>query len=101
MAFTKACSTADVQPGQMKAFKVNDKDVAVANVDGKFFAISGMCTHAGAPLADGELKGTTITCPLHAADFDVTTGKALSLPAVEGCAKIELKVEGDDILVDV
>jgi nitrite reductase/ring-hydroxylating ferredoxin subunit len=47
----------------------------VANVKGKYYAVSDRCGHANAYRSRGSLNGTIITCPLHGAQFDVITGK--------------------------
>ncbi len=48
---------------------------------------------------DGLLEGKTLTCTYHGAQFNVETGKALCLPAVDGVETFEVKVEDDDIYV--
>jgi len=67
----------DVPPG--RTLKVGN--VAVFNVAGSFFATQGKCTHMQGPLGDGKLDGSTVTCPLHGAQFNVTTGDVLRGPA--------------------
>lgn len=101
MAFVQVCKTSDVPLGNIRPFKANGKDVAIANVDGKFYCINGHCTHKGGPLGEGELDGEVVTCPWHGARFDVTTGTVLSPPAPTAVSCFKLKVEGDQILVDV
>jgi nitrite reductase/ring-hydroxylating ferredoxin subunit len=49
--------------------------IAIANVDGVFHAIDGLCPHQGGPLGTGVLCGTTLTCPWHGWQFDVVTGR--------------------------
>ena len=49
--------------------------VAIANVDGSYHAIDGLCPHQGGPLGTGTLCGTTLTCPWHGWQFDVVTGR--------------------------
>lgn len=51
--------------------------VAIANVAGRFHALDGLCPHQGGPLGTGSLCGTTLTCPWHGWQFDVTTGRHL------------------------
>jgi nitrite reductase/ring-hydroxylating ferredoxin subunit len=62
----------------MKHVEVNDREIAIANVNGKFYAIDDRCGHASARLSSGGLRGNIVTCPLHGAQFDVTSGKKQS-----------------------
>ena len=57
--------TDEIPPGKAKVVKVGRIDVAVFNVEGKFYAIKDSCPHMGGPLSRGSLDGTTITCPGH------------------------------------
>ena len=91
--------TSDVAPGAVRVFVVGDHDVAVANVDGQFYAFADVCTHDGGPLAEGDLDDCIIACPRHGARFDIVTGQVLSLPAVAPIPVYDLKVEGDEIRV--
>jgi 3-phenylpropionate/trans-cinnamate dioxygenase ferredoxin subunit len=75
--------------------------VLLFNVGGQYYAIEDVCTHDGAPLAGGRFSGNAIACPRHGARFDVCTGRALTMPAVEPVETYPVKIEGDDILVEV
>lgn len=97
--YTAVGKTSDVAPGTVRVFVVDGQDVAVANVDGKFCAFADVCTHDNGPLAEGELEDCVIECPRHGARFDITTGQALSMPAVAPLPVYGLKVEGDEIKV--
>ena len=77
MSFVKATQVDLVPSGQMKSLNVNGKDILVVNNDGKFYAISGKCTHMGGELSKGKLEGTIVTCPRHGSRFEVTTGKGI------------------------
>jgi nitrite reductase/ring-hydroxylating ferredoxin subunit len=91
----------DIPEGEMRAFEIGGEDVAIANVDGSFFAFNDECTHAGCSLAEGDLDGTTVTCACHGSEFDVTSGDVLGGPAMEPVDSYEVTVEGDDIRVDL
>ena len=67
-----------------------------------FYAIEDQCTHDGGPLGEGKLDGATgqIVCPRHGARFDLRTGAALTLPAIEPVPVYEVRIEGGDILVE-
>ncbi len=69
-------------PGAIRRVSLGDREIALYNVDGTYYATDDVCTHDEASLADGELFGCIVECPLHGARFDIRTGKALSLPAV-------------------
>lgn len=81
----------DVPPGS--ALLVGN--VAVFNVDGELCATQNECTHRQGPLNEGELDGSTVTCPLHGSQFDVSTGAVLRGPATEPLKTYRVLVEGD------
>ncbi len=91
----------DLPPGGGKAFSVAGLRIALFNVDGRFFAIDDVCTHDSASLAEGTLSGTTITCPWHSAEFDVTTGEVLCPPASENVRSYPVIVSGDSIEIEI
>jgi nitrite reductase (NADH) small subunit len=101
MAFVRASAKGDVPPGAIHEFQVGEgKSIALANVDGKFFAINNVCLHRGGPLGEGELDRQIVTCPWHGWQFDVTNGQLLTNPAITvACYPVEIR--GDDIFVDV
>lgn len=81
----------DVPPGS--ALLVGN--VAVFNVEGKLCATQNECTHRQGLLNEGELDGSTVTCPLHGSQFDVSTGAVLRGPATEPLKTYRVLVEGD------
>jgi ferredoxin-NADP reductase/nitrite reductase/ring-hydroxylating ferredoxin subunit len=91
----------DIQRSQMKEFQVNNQSICIANIDGKYFALNNVCSHEGGPLADGKLEGYEVECPWHQSRFDVRTGDVKAPPAIEPQASYTLKVEGDDIMIDL
>ncbi len=98
--FQTVAKASEVAPGELKHVELaGDTQVCLANVDGTFYAIGGECTHMGGPLGEGELDGTTVTCPWHGAMFNVTTGEVLGAPADDPEPKYEVRVEGDDVQV--
>lgn len=100
--FTKAATISEIAPGTKKTVMVLGKRIAIANVDGDFFAVDDTCTHQQCSLGtSGFLDGSAIICSCHGAQFDVTTGEALSLPATVDLSTYETKVEGTDILVQI
>jgi nitrite reductase/ring-hydroxylating ferredoxin subunit len=68
----------------MKHVEIKDKEIALINLDGKYYAIADRCGHMNAPLSKGEIRNVQgkdiVTCPLHFSTFDIVTGKKLSEP---------------------
>lgn len=95
------CSLGDLPPGTGKAFDVGGRRLAFFNVAGRIFAIDDACPHDGGPLSEGALAGTTITCPWHEAEFDVSCGKVLCSPAVEDVRTYPVTVTGDAVEVEM
>ncbi len=98
--FVKVASTSDLNPGQCKVADADGKPIALCNVNGTFYALNNACLHQGGPLGEGSMEATTLTCPWHAWQWDVTTGKSTVNPAM-GVACYPVKVEGDDVMVEV
>jgi 3-phenylpropionate/trans-cinnamate dioxygenase ferredoxin subunit len=91
---------AAIAPGTTCRVEVDGAGVLLCNVGGTFYAVEDVCTHDGGALDASELDGTRVMCPRHGALFDVTTGKALTLPAVVPLPTFAVRVEGDDIFID-
>jgi nitrite reductase/ring-hydroxylating ferredoxin subunit len=82
--YVKVAIKSEIPVGKMKHIEVNRKEIMIANVEGKFYAVSDRCGHENARLSTGTLTNTIVICPFHYARFDVTTGKVVSGPVLEG-----------------
>jgi nitrite reductase (NADH) small subunit len=65
----------DLSPGQSKVVTVNNRAIALFNVDGNIFAIHNLCPHEGGPLNEGRVKGFVVSCPWHDLAFDIRNGQ--------------------------
>lgn len=97
--FVKVAKAADIGAGAMKGYVIGDNKIMIANVGGKYYAVEDRCTHANAKLSAGMLMGNMVMCMAHGAQFDVTSGEALSSPAKTAAKTYEVRVSGDDIEV--
>ena len=88
-------------PDSVTGVKVGDMEVALYNVGGEFFATDNICPHAYAHLSEGWLEDDIIECPLHAARFEVKSGKFIDGPADCDIKTFPLRVVGDNIQIDV
>jgi nitrite reductase/ring-hydroxylating ferredoxin subunit len=88
----------DIPEGTGVQVDVDGRAVAVFNVDGTFYAIDGTCLHRGGPVGEGDLEGTTVTCPWHGFQYNVTTGRNIMDPDI-GLTRHDVKVEEGVVLV--
>lgn len=74
--FQLVAKVEEVPPGRSKVVQVNERPIALFNVEGTFYAIYNSCPHEGGPLGEGHLKGCVVSCPWHDLAFDVRNGQA-------------------------
>jgi 3-phenylpropionate/trans-cinnamate dioxygenase ferredoxin component len=92
---------ADFEIGVGRRFDVADEQIAVFRTDAGVYAIADRCSHAEASLSEGELFGTEVECPRHGAEFDITSGKPMSLPATKPVRTYPVTIEDGDVLVGI
>ena len=97
----KVAETKEVAPGTGRVVEAEGRSIALFNVAGAFHAIDNTCTHDGGPLGEGDLAGEVVACPWHGAQFNVKTGGVLAPPARTGVRSFPVKVQGDDVLVEL
>lgn len=97
--WVEVCDAAEIAPGEGRRVEIDEQPIALWNVDGSYYATQDTCTHEETSLADGDLWGDVVECPLHGAQFDVRTGAVLSLPAIFPLPTYPVKVEGGTIYV--
>jgi 3-phenylpropionate/trans-cinnamate dioxygenase ferredoxin component len=105
MVFERVCARSEVPEDGSLRVELPDVDIAVVDFEGELFAIEDVCSHAEVALSDGEVEefegAPTIECALHGSCFDLRTGQPTNLPATEPVPVYPVRVEGDDVLVDV
>lgn len=80
--------------------KAGEREIALYNVEGHYYATDNACSHKDGPLGDGKLNGRVITCPWHTWEFDVITGANLDNPSVR-IACFEVRVSGERVQVRI
>ena len=107
MALVRACGKSEASVGGLRFVKAAGKDIVIANVEGKFYAMDDWCTHEQGNLSEGELKRNILTCPEHGAQFDVTNGIVVLGPDGENPDTIphekvyKVIVQGDDLFIEI
>ena len=107
--------TGDFKDGMKKKVIAGGKEVMLARVGDKYYAVGNRCPHLGGELAAGQLNGTVVTCPLHGSQFDITDGHNVRWLKGKGFASTiarvvkpprplptyQVKVDGDMIFIEV
>jgi NADPH-dependent 2,4-dienoyl-CoA reductase/sulfur reductase-like enzyme/nitrite reductase/ring-hydroxylating ferredoxin subunit len=89
----------DLKEGIPTAVKVDKKNILLVKIGDEVHACGAKCTHYGGPLKDGVLKGLVVTCPLHTARFDVSTGEVQSPPALDHLPSYDTKVQKGKVMI--
>lgn len=87
--------------GQGIVIKIKGSEIALFNVEGRFYAVDNACTHSGGPLGKGRLFGAVVTCPWHGARFDVTNGTCQAAPATTNIATYPVQAENGSIFIQI
>jgi nitrite reductase/ring-hydroxylating ferredoxin subunit len=100
--WVRVAAKSDVKEGACLGKRVGKLEVAIYHMPGgEFRATENVCSHEYALLTEGWMENGCIECPLHAAQFDIRTGKAMSAPADENIAVYPVKLEGEDVMVEL
>jgi 3-phenylpropionate/trans-cinnamate dioxygenase ferredoxin subunit len=99
--FVKACALDDVTDGGALRVMIDGIPVAIVRSAGEVYAIQDVCSHANVALSEGEIEDQTIECWLHGSRFDLVTGRPTGLPATKPVPVYPVKIDGDDVFIDV
>lgn len=97
----KTLKTSELSINSSKVINLGDKQIALFNYEGEYYALDDMCSHAEASLSEGDVYDCKVECPLHGAEFDLKTGDAVTLPATKPVNKYIVNVEDDYIFLEM
>jgi nitrite reductase/ring-hydroxylating ferredoxin subunit len=98
MSYHPVPEARNLPPGKGISVSVAGKRVALFNLEGTIHAIDDTCPHVGAPLGGGWLDGHTVACPMHGWEFDIRTGKGVTVP---GCQVAAYPVRVNDGAIEI
>jgi nitrite reductase/ring-hydroxylating ferredoxin subunit len=94
--------TSEVQYGKLMHITAGGKEIVVTKLDGNYYAMDNVCTHAGADLHEGELSNNELTCPWHGAKWDIKTGNLISFPQkLEPLQSHKISIENDTLYIEI
>jgi 3-phenylpropionate/trans-cinnamate dioxygenase ferredoxin subunit len=98
------CKLADLPEGEMRLLEADGRKIGVFHcAGGELFAIEDRCSHDDGPLAEGEFDpgSCTVECPRHGSLFDLQTGKPKTLPAYRPVETYEVRVDADEVKLEL
>jgi 3-phenylpropionate/trans-cinnamate dioxygenase ferredoxin subunit len=106
MARVRVAAKSELGANKMMGLDLQGRYILLANINGEYHAIDGLCSHLKGKLWEGSLMGNIVKCPRHGSEFDILTGKVVKKPRIpfakaKDLNKYEVTVEGDDILLDL
>ncbi|GMA16083.1 non-heme iron oxygenase ferredoxin subunit [Deinococcus metallilatus] len=99
VAWVRVGAEAELPEGSQTEVTVDGVSVVVVRYEGQFYALRNNCTHKDYPLLGGEVSMGRITCQKHGAKFELSTGKAKTLPAVKPVRIYRTLVEDGEVYV--
>ncbi|MFY9613926.1 MAG: non-heme iron oxygenase ferredoxin subunit [Candidatus Dormiibacterota bacterium] len=103
MSLVRVASVDEIPENGAKHVEVGGDEIAVVRVDGNFYAVSDICSHEYYHLSEGEVdpEDLTIECPKHGSQFSLVDGRPRSLPAVLPVPVYGVRLQGDDVYVEL
>jgi 3-phenylpropionate/trans-cinnamate dioxygenase ferredoxin subunit len=103
MAEVRVCGVDDVEPGSARRFDVDAHRLCVVRIGDDWYVINDECSHADYSLSEGDVweDEREIECPKHGSTFSLETGEPLTLPATQPVPVYKVRVDGDDVFVQV
>jgi 3-phenylpropionate/trans-cinnamate dioxygenase ferredoxin subunit len=95
------CRAEEVPENELKRFMLQGNEIIVINRNMRFFCLAARCTHAGAPLVEGELENSVLTCPWHGSRFNIETGEVVRGPAKKQLHIYHSTVKDNEVLVEL
>ncbi|MEX0617145.1 MAG: non-heme iron oxygenase ferredoxin subunit [Candidatus Woykebacteria bacterium] len=100
--FQKAANLSSIKEGEVKGVKINSEEIALYRLGKDIFATANICTHEQCIISDDYLiDGQEVECNCHGSHFNIKTGKNTVPPAAEPLKTYKVKVEGDEVLIEV
>ena len=99
--FVRVARASEIADQEGLRVEVEGKPIALFRVGERYYALDDTCTHRGGPLSEGEIQDGEVECPWHGAHFDLETGEVTRPPAPRGVSRYAVRVQGDDVEVEV
>jgi len=99
--WVKACAQNQLSTNNMLPFDIEEKKLLITNLGGKIYVTDRICTHAEADLSTGFLSNEGVRCPLHLSIFNLENGQPQNPPAENALKIYNVKIDQNEIYVEV
>ena len=93
------CQKKEILEDQIKILSSKDYQICITIHNSEVLAFEDVCSHDGESFDGGKIENGCIVCPRHMAKFDMKTGRAICMPAVEDIRTFPVRVIGEEIIV--
>lgn len=97
----RVCSLDEIVGGKPSPMTIDHLALVLVRVGDDVYCLRDECSHRDVPLSEGDVESCAIECYLHGSQFDLRTGEALNPPATSPVATYPVRIEGDEVLVDL
>jgi 3-phenylpropionate/trans-cinnamate dioxygenase ferredoxin subunit len=98
------CALSELPEGTMRLIEADGRKIGVFHcTGGELLAIEDRCSHDDGPLAEGEFDSSacTVECPRHGSLFEIRSGKPKTLPAYRPVDTFAVRVDGDQVKLEL
>jgi 3-phenylpropionate/trans-cinnamate dioxygenase ferredoxin subunit len=99
--FQSIAEVDELPEGERLFVELDDEYIVVIHMNDTYYAIADLCSHDNGPLGDGDIEDHCIVCPRHGAKFNLESGEALTLPAVEAIPVYPVRIRDGMIEIGV
>ena len=99
--YKKLAKLNEIKEGLIKVVETKYASIAITKIADKVIAFEDVCTHDGEAISSGKIELGCVICPRHFAKFDLSSGKALCMPATEDLTTFQTRISGEDIEVEI
>ncbi|HLG73552.1 MAG TPA: Rieske 2Fe-2S domain-containing protein [Chloroflexota bacterium] len=91
--WTQVASESDLAENSLVKGSANGLDVLLVKQNGRIYAMTNVCPHAGGPLNEGSLEGRSVICPWHGSQFDLADASIIHGPATVEPPRFDVRVQ--------
>ena len=99
----RLCGRDELDSGSVRRFDVGPHRIALVRIGEDFYALGDTCSHEDYSLSEGQVfdEECELECWKHGSTFDLRTGEPCSLPATKPVPVYEVRVDGDDVVLEL